>query len=161
MGIGFGITFTVVSLGIAWQTRRRGTLILDAGVLEGPVLSRKPVDYLSLVVLFAGTWLWSKRVGPYPLVMMPLALVFVLAVVFVMKKKTHLRFTDQGICYVGLLKWAEIHSYRWEENPEGGKELVLEVSTKLPYVPSSYRISGIHHERVEEVLAAHVRGKAS
>ena len=158
MGIGFGITFTIVALGMTWNARRRGHLLLDTGVLEQPVLTRNLADYFPLMIALVGVWLWSRRVGPYPLVMTALALVGVLAVVLVMKKRTHLRFTDQGICYVGVIKWGEIRSYRWSKNPEGGEELELYVSRKGRNSIIGYPIPLMHREPVAEILAAHVPG---
>jgi uncharacterized protein (TIGR03382 family) len=155
-GIGLGITFAVVAMGLAWQGRRRGNLLLDTGALEGPVLSRNLAAYIPLVIVLAFVWLRSRSEGPHPLVMMALAFGGVLAVVFVLKKRTRLRFTDQGICFVGLIKWGEIRSYRWDENPEGREELELGISTRGRSSTVSYPIPAIHRERVAEILAAHV-----
>jgi hypothetical protein len=155
-GIGFGITFTVVALGLAWRTRRRGNLLLDTGALDEPVLSRNLATYIPLVILLALVWLRSRSAGPEPLIMMALALVGVLAVVFVLKKRTRLRFTDQGICFVGFIKWGEIQSYRWDKDPEGSEELVLGISRKGRSFTIGYPVPAIHRERVAEILAAHV-----
>lgn len=155
-GIGFGITFAVVALGLAWRTRRRGNLLLDAGALEEPVLSSNLATYIPLAIVLAIVWLRSRSEGPEPLVIMALALAGVLAVVFVLKKRTRLRFTDQGICFVGLIKWDEIRSYRWDKNPEGGEELELGISMKGRSFTINYPIHAIYRERVAEILAAHV-----
>jgi hypothetical protein len=155
-GIGFGITFAVVALGLAWRARRRGNLLLDTGALEGPVLSRNLATYIPLVIVLAVVWLRSRSEEPHPLVMMALAIGGVLAVVFILKKRTRLRFTDQGVCFVGLIKWGEIRSYRWDKNPEGGEELELGISMKGRSSTISYPIPAIYRERVAEILAAHV-----
>lgn len=152
-GIGFGITFAVVALGLAWRARRRGNLLLDTGTLGEPVLSRNPATYIPLVIVLAVVWLLSRSEG---LAMMALAIGGVLAVVFVLKKRTRLRFTDQGICFDGLIKWGEIRSYRWDKNPEGGEELELGISIKGRDSAISYPIPAIYRERVAEILAAHV-----
>ncbi|HET9253378.1 MAG TPA: hypothetical protein VFP58_14785, partial [Candidatus Eisenbacteria bacterium] len=99
-------------------------------------------------------WLWRRSEG---LVMAALASGGVLAVVVVFKKRTHLRFTDQGICYDGLLKWGEIRSYRWDRSPEGGEQqLEMDISTKGQSLTISYPIPAMYRERVAEILAAHV-----
>jgi hypothetical protein len=156
MGSGFVITFTVVGLGVAWRARRRGHLLLDTGLLEQPVLTRNLADYLPLALLLVGTWLWSMRVGPEPLVILALALAGILAVVVVMKKRIHLRFTDQGICLFELIKWSEIRSYRWNRKPEGGEELELYVSRRGWDSTICYPIPAMHREGVAEILAAQV-----
>jgi hypothetical protein len=156
-GVGFGITFAVVALGLAWRTRRRGNLLLDTGALEGPVLSRNLATYIPLVILLAVVWLRSRSEGSQPLVMMAVAIGGLLVMVFVLKKRTRLRFTDQGICFVGLIKWGEIRSYRWDKDPEGGEELELGISKKGRSFTITYPIPMIYRERVAEVLAAHVR----
>lgn len=161
MGIGFGITFGIVSLGIAWRARRRGRLLLDAGALEEPLLSRNPIAYVPVAIALAGAWLWSRSGGPYPLVAVAVAFAGVLAVAVVMKKRIRLRFTDQGICFVRLIRWGEIHSYRWDKNPEGGEELVLHLSGKGRNSIISYPIPVMHREHVAEILAAHVASGAA
>ena len=153
MSIGFGITFAVVAMGIAWRARRRGHLLLDTGVLEEPLLSRNLAAYIPVAILLAGAWLWSRGVG---LVMMSVGLAGVLAVVVVMKRRIHVRFTDQGICFVGFIKWGEIGSYRWDKDPEGGEELELHISTNGRNSNISLPISMMYRERVAEILAAHV-----
>ncbi len=60
MGIGFGITFTIVALGVAWNTRRRGHLLLDTGVLEQPVLTRNLADYVPLMIALVGVWAYRR-----------------------------------------------------------------------------------------------------
>lgn len=156
IGIGFGIVFTGVALGLAWRARRRGNLLLDVGPLEEPVLSRNPFTYIPLAIILAVAWLRSRREGPYSLVMLALAIGGVLAVVFVLKKRTRLRFTDQGICLLGIIRWGQVRSYRWDKNPEGGDELELGISTKGRSFTIGYPIPAIYRESVAEVLAAHV-----
>ena len=156
LGIGFGIVFGITGLSLAWRARRRGNVLLDTGPLEEPVLSGNLVAYIPLAILLAFVWFRSTKEGPYPLVMTSVALVGVLAVVYVMKKRTHLRFTDQGICLLGIVKWGEIDSYRWAKDPEGGDVLGVHLSRKGRSGTIGYPIPATYRERVEEILAAHV-----
>lgn len=156
MGIGFGIVFSVTALGLAWQARRRGNLLLDTGALGEPVLSRNLLTYIPLAILLAIVWLRSRSEGPEPMVIMALTTGGLLAVVVVLKKRTHLRFTDRGICFVGLVKWGEIRSFRWDRDPEGGEHLELDISKKGRSSTVSYPIPVMYRERVAEILAAHV-----
>jgi hypothetical protein len=88
--------------------------------------------------------------------MMSVGLAGVLAMVVVMKRRIHVRFTDQGICFVGFIKWGQIVSYRWDRNPEGGEDLELHISTNGRNSNISLPISMMYRERVAEILAAHV-----
>ena len=160
MGIGFAIVFGVTALGLAWRTRTRGHLLLDTGALGGPFLSSNPVAYLPALVLFIGAWIWSRSA----VVILAIASVGVLAVTYVLKKRTHLRFTDQGICFIGLLKWDQIRSYRWNRIPgaaEELEELELGISMKGRDSTSRCPIPMIYRERVAEILAAHVRSNGT
>jgi hypothetical protein len=154
MGIGFVLVFGVTSLGLAWRTRRRGHLLLDTGPLGTRFLSRNPVTYLPAAAAFAVVWIWG---GKYSLILLAVASAGVLAITYVLEKRTRLRFTDQGICFVGLLEWSRIRSYRWHEIPGGGEELEVDFSMKRR--GSSFRcpIPAIYRARVAEILASHVQ----
>jgi len=158
MGIGFGIVFGGTTLGLAWQARRRGDLLLDTGPLEVPLLSRNPVTYLPVAIVLAYAWFRSRTVG---VVMMTIALGGMLAVLVVLKKRTRLRFTDQGICFLGFIQWSEIRSYRWEQNPKGDDVLVIEAWRRGRNATISYPIPLIFHGRVADILAAHVHDGGS
>ena len=153
MAIGFAIVFGVTALSLAWRTRLRGNLLLDTGALGGPFLSSNPVAYLPALVLFVGAWIWSRSA----VVMLAIASVGVLAVTYVLKKRTHLRFTDQGICFVGLLKWGQIRSYRRHNLPGGGEDLEFHISMKGRDSTFRCPIPAIYRQRVAEILADHVR----
>lgn len=156
MGIGIGINFTVIGLGLAWRARLRGVLLLDAGPLEAPILSRNVVAYVPLAAVFVYLWLQSTRAGPYPLVMMTAACAGILVMVVVTKRRVHLRFTDQGVCYLGLIRWSEIRSYRWRKNPEGAEQLEIYASRRGRYATVTFPIPAIYREGIAEILTAHL-----
>ena len=154
--ISFGIVFTVVSLGLAWQARLRGLLLLDAGRLQEPVLSSHPIAYIPVALLLVYAWFESKRPGSLPFLGMVAEIVGLLVVVVVMKKRVHLRFTDQGVCLLGIIRWSEIRSHRWVEGSGGIARLDLAVSKKKRNYTVAFAISAIHRERIEGILAANV-----
>lgn len=156
LGIGFGINFAVIAMSLAWRARLRGRLLLDAGPLEGPLLSHDVVAYVPLALMLAILWFRSRSAGPELLVMMVMACAGLLVVVVVMKKGVRLRFTDQGVCFLGLIRWGQILSYRWARNPEGGERLELHISMRRGSTWATYAVAAMYREPIAELLAAHV-----